>query len=456
MSTEVLVVEDDRAMREWIVEDLNERGWNTVGAASATEAVNLVRSLQVQVLITDMNLAIESGIWLCRTVHQIDPDLPVIVITAFGSMEAVIEAIRSGAYDFLPKPFRAEQLALVVERAARLRNLKQEVATLRQGLLRQSQRSHLDGISPAMSHLRDYASLIANSDAPVLLTGESGSGKEQVAREIHDLSRRARKPFVAENVAAVPATLLESTLFGHVRGAFTGASAAREGLFRAADGGTFLLDEIGELALDLQAKLLRVLEDGRVRPVGDDQDYPVQVRVIAATHRDLAECVANGTFRADLYYRLAVLELYVPPLRERGRDILLLAQKFLLEEAEAAGKDVQGFHHTTASLLLAWRWPGNVRELRNTVQRAVVVARQSLVMPGDLPPRMTADAAPVPVLSGNATTILPLDAVERQHILHALEHCGGNKAEAARMLGIGRKTLYRKLEAWFPGIADDP
>lgn len=455
MRADILVVEDEAAMRDLIVEDIAERGWQAVGVSTATEAISHLRSLRVGALVTDMNLGAESGIWLCRRAHEIDPELPVIVITAFGSLESAIDAIRAGAYDFVTKPFRPEQLALVLSRALRLRSLQREVSSLRQDVLRQQKSSQIDGLSPAIHHLRESISLVATTDAPVLLVGESGTGKDRVAREIHELSRRRTKPFVAENVAAVPASLAESTLFGHVKGAFTGAAEAREGLFRTASGGTFLLDEIGELPLDLQAKLLRVLEEGKVRPVGSDQSYPFDARVVAATHRDLTELVKRGQFREDLYYRLAVIEIPVPPLRERGRDILLLAQKFLEGHAEQLGKDIRGLHPSTAAKLLGWHWPGNVRELRNVVQRAVVMARQPpWILPVDLPERMAGE--PTEPLSAEAEALLPLEEVERRHIIRVLKHTNNNKTEAARILGVGRKTLYRKLEAWGLATPEEP
>jgi len=315
---------------------------------------------------------------------------------------------------------------------------------------RQIRTSRLDGVGPRVTRLRESLGTVAATDATILLLGESGSGKEVVAREIHDMSRRAKGAFVAENVAAIPGTLLESALFGHVRGAFTGAATHRDGLFRRAHGGTLLLDEIGELPLELQPKLLRVLEEGRVRPVGSDTEIPVDVRLLAATHRDLEARVRDGTFRADLYYRLAVIDLHVPALRERGGDVLLLAQKFLEEFTASLQRPVRGLHHETAARLLAYGWPGNVRELRNAMERAVVMARGPLILPTDLPARLQ---EVVPPENPTRTTedggdLISLAELERRHSLRVLQAVHGNKAHAARILGIGRKTLYRKLESW--------
>ncbi|HHO51923.1 MAG TPA: sigma-54-dependent Fis family transcriptional regulator [Deltaproteobacteria bacterium] len=443
----VLVVEDDDAMRSLILDELTERGYTVTSVADSASAEAQLEEKRTDVLVTDLNLVRSTGLVLCRRALVLDPDLPVILITAFGTLETAIEAIRAGAYDFLTKPFSMDALALAVDRAAKLKALKDEVASLRVDIRRSQHRSRLDGVSAEITRLRQTIATVAATDVTVLITGESGSGKELVARELHDLSRRSSGPFVAENVAAIPAMLLESTLFGHVRGAFTGAASAREGLFRSAHGGTLLLDEVGELPSELQPKLLRVLESGVVRPVGSDRVYPVDVRLLAATHRDLAEWVQLDRFREDLYYRLAVVELTIPSLRARGGDILLLAQLFLEQQAKTLQRDVRGFHHEAAARLLGWHWPGNVRELRNVVERAVILTQHQQIRVSDLPERMRGLAPPRPQARA-AEPLLSLAEIERRHVLRVLQQVGGNKAEAARILGIGRKTLYRKIEGW--------
>jgi two-component system response regulator HydG len=450
MSVQVLIVEDDGAMRDLLVEDLADRGYAVGGVSDEEEAVVRFEADRPGVVVTDLNLARGSGLRLCRRILALDPDVPVILITAFGSMDAAIEAIRAGAYDFLTKPFQLDTLALAVERASRLRSLRTEVEALRVTVRRQSRTSRLDGVGPKIARLRESLATVAATDATVVLLGESGAGKEVVAREVHDLSRRAKGPFVAENVAAIPGTLLESALFGHVRGAFTGAATHRDGLFRRAHGGTLLLDEIGELPLELQPKLLRVLEEGRVRPVGSDVEVPIDVRLLVATHRDLEAKVRDGSFRADLYYRLAVIDLHVPALRERGGDVLLLAQRFLEEFATALDRPIRGLHTDAAARLLAYSWPGNVRELRNAMERAVVLARGPWILPTDLPARLHEVIPPeLPTRLPDAEADLcTLADVERRHALRVLQALQGNKAQAARVLGIGRKTLYRKLESW--------
>jgi two-component system response regulator HydG len=459
MDARVLVVEDDEAMRSLVLEDLAERGMAVRGAANLHDALSAMAADIFDVVVSDLNMPGGTGLELCQRVRERDPQLPVILFTAFGSLDAAIGAIRNGAYDFLTKPVELDQLALAVERAASLRALRSEVATLRAAVRQGRRGSRIEGTSAPMLRLRETITQLAGTQATVLVHGESGTGKELVARELHELGPRAQGPFVAENIAAIPPQLLESALFGHVKGAFTGASARRDGLLLRAHGGTLLLDEVGELPLELQPKLLRVLEERRVRPVGSDQEVAFDVRLIAATHRDLAAAVDAGTFRRDLYYRLAVLELEVPPLRERGRDVLLLAQAFIDQFAKESGRPIRGLHPEAAARLLAWSWPGNVRELRNVIEHAVLVCRGTEVAPADLPDRLRAlPAAPPPLRAAEAEPeLLPLDVIEKRHILAVLRALGGNKAQAARVLGVGRKTLYRKLELWgelAPGEAE--
>jgi two-component system response regulator HydG len=459
MDARVLVVEDDEAMRSLVLEDLAERGMAVRGAANLHDALSAMAADIFDVVVSDLNMPGGTGLELCQRVRERDPQLPVILFTAFGSLDAAIGAIRNGAYDFLTKPVELDQLALAVERAASLRALRSEVATLRAAVRQGRRGSRIEGTSAPMLRLRETITQLAGTQATVLVHGESGTGKELVARELHELGPRAQGPFVAENIAAIPPQLLESALFGHVKGAFTGASARRDGLLLRAHGGTLLLDEVGELPLELQPKLLRVLEERRVRPVGSDQEVAFDVRLIAATHRDLAAAVDAGTFRRDLYYRLAVLELEVPPLRERGRDVLLLAQAFIDQFAKESGRPIRGLHPEAAARLLAWSWPGNVRELRNVIEHAVLVCRGTEVAPADLPDRLRAlPATPPPLRAAEAEPeLLPLDVIEKRHILAVLRALGGNKAQAARVLGVGRKTLYRKLELWgelAPGEAE--
>ncbi|RMG11527.1 MAG: sigma-54-dependent Fis family transcriptional regulator [Planctomycetota bacterium] len=447
MRGRILLVEDDASLRETLCDGLREDGFEVSCAASAEEALRFLSRSRPEALVTDLRMKGMSGLELCRRARELDPRLPVVVMTAFGDMEAAVEAIRAGAYDFLAKPFEAEALTISLDRAVQNRRLQREIEGLQQRLREARPVGSLIGDSPELLELADLIDRAAQSDATVLVTGETGSGKELVARALHERSARRGRPFVAINCAAVPEALLESELFGHVRGAFTDARRDRRGLFQQAEGGTLFLDEIGDMPLPLQAKLLRVLQERRVRPVGSDSEQAVDVRVVAATHRDLEEAVEEGTFRRDLLYRINVIHIAVPPLRERGNDVLLLAQHFLREHAERSGRPVRGISTEAAAKLLAYDWPGNVRELENCIERAVALTRNEEIGVEDLPERVR-DWAPPPDLDVSEGELLPLEEVERRHILRVLEAVGGNKARAANVLGIGRKTLYRKLERY--------
>jgi DNA-binding NtrC family response regulator len=390
-----------------------------------------------------------SGVELCERVVTNRPDVPVIVVTAFGTMDTAVATLRAGAFDFLAKPFELEQLSIAVERAAQHKLLHEEVKRLR-GVAEESRRfKDLVGTSPAMKAVYTLLDRIAETDATALITGETGTGKELAARAIHGRSRRCDAPMVAVNCAAVPANLLESELFGHVRGAFTDARSDRKGLFVQADHGTLFLDEVGEMPLEMQAKLLRVLEVRTVRPVGGQQEIPFDVRLVTATHRDLVASIEEGTFREDLYYRINVVELTMPPLRARGTDVLLLAQTFLEHFARQHGKPVQRISSPVAERLLAYAWPGNIRELRNCVERAVALTRFDEVMVEDLPAQVRHyHATHVLIAANDPSELLPLAEVERRYIERVMEVVGGNKRQAAQVLGLDRATLYRKLERW--------
>jgi DNA-binding NtrC family response regulator len=392
------------------------------------------------------------GTELCRRVAEKDPSIPVIVMTAFGSLETAVAAIRAGAFDFVTKPVEMDLLAISVERALEHRALEDRVKVLTQEVERSRRLGDLLGESEPMRRLFEQITRVADSEATILITGDSGTGKELVARALHRESRRRRGPMVSINCAALPENLLESELFGHARGAFTGAQVARKGLFVKADGGTLYLDEVGELPLALQPKLLRALEEGRVRPVGSDQEVPFDARLVAATNRDLEELVEEDRFRQELYYRINVIEIRVPQLRARGNDILLLAQHFVSEFSRKSGKEVAGLSEPAAERLLAYDWPGNVRELRNAMERAVALTRLERISVDDLPERVRRHEPTGLVMAGTEPGDLePLEVVERRYILHALKVLGGNKAMTARALGCDRKTLYRKLKAYGMG-----
>jgi two-component system response regulator HydG len=371
----------------------------------------------------------------------------VVVLTAFGSMDSAVAAIRAGAYDFIHKPIEIEALAISVERAARHRGLRQEVKRLRLETGRLPRFSALVGESPAMQQTYDLIERVAPAEATVLLTGESGTGKEVVARAIHDQSHRRGGPFVAINCAAMPEALLESELFGHARGAFTDAKTAEVGLFGKANRGTIFLDEIGDMPAGLQPKLLRVLQERTIRPVGEREELRVDVRVLAATNRDLELAIEEGRFRQDLYYRINVVHIPLPPLRARAGDVLPLAQHFLTHFAARSEKTITGIAPPAAAKLLAYPWPGNVRELQNSMERAVALTRFEQIGVDDLPDKIREyRPSHVLVVGDNPAELVPLEEVERRYVTRVMEVVHGNKTAAARILGIERKRLYRMLE----------
>jgi len=447
MSGHVLVVDDDRDTSELLRDGLSKRGFTAECAVSAEDALMRLREQEFDVVVTDIQLGALSGIDLCQRVAENRPDVPVIVVTGFGSMETAIAAIRAGAYDFITKPIAMDVLVIALGRAVGHRQLKSEVRRLREAVASRKSGA-IVGDSPAVRRLLDLIEQVADSDATVLITGESGTGKELVAREIHARSARGEHPFTAVNCAALPATLLESELFGHTRGAFTDAKRSRDGLFVQAAGGTVFLDEIGEMPLEMQAKLLRVLQERTVRPVGSDTEVPFNARLLTATNRDLETEVDAKRFRNDLYYRINVVQLGVPPLRSRGNDILLLAHHFLQRYAIETGKDVIGISGAAAQRLLDYDWPGNVRELENCIQRAVTLTRLSEVSVDDLPEKIRDyQSSRIVIASDNPDELFSLEEMERRYIRKVLAAVGGNKTQAARILGLDRRTLYRRIES---------
>jgi two-component system, NtrC family, response regulator AtoC len=442
----VLLVDDDRPLAETLELDLRRRGYEPSVCASATQALAELQAADFDVVVTDLNMTGGSGIELCSRMAEAHRDVPVIVLTAFGSYETAVAAIRAGAYDFISKPVQRDVFAISVERAVQHRALRQEVIRLRAERGSDAAEDQFIGNSPAFQQVRSLIDRIADSTASVLITGESGTGKELVARALHRQSRRREAPFVAINCAAMPEQLLESELFGHARGAFTDARQARTGLLVDARGGTVLLDEIGDMPLILQGKLLRVVQERAVRPLGATAETPIDVRFVAATNLDIEFAVEEKRFREDLFFRLNVLRLELPALRSRPSDILPLAQHFLKRFAEAAGKDVTGFSPAVAERLLSYSWPGNVRELQNCVERGVALARFNELGLDDIPERVRVHKSSEIVVARDPEELLRLEEVERRYILHVLDAVAGNKTTAARILGIERKTLYRKLE----------
>ena len=449
MRPRVLLVDDDPELCELLDVTLGKRGFDVIAVTDPAAALDVLRSTPLDVVVTDLNMPGLPGTDLCARVTSLRPDLPVIVITAFGSLDTAVAAIRSGAYDFVTKPFDVEALALALRRAAQHRALRQEVKVLRQAVASAQGFEDLIGQSPAMRKVYDLLARVAETDVSVLITGESGTGKELVARAIHQRSARHAGPFVAVNCSALPEMLLESELFGHIKGAFTDARAGRKGLFLQAQGGTLFLDEIGEMPIALQPKLLRALQERRVRPVGGDAELPFDVRVVTATNRDLEDGIAARRFREDLYFRINVVQIHLPPLRSRGSDIALLAQHFVDKYAAVSGREVRGLSPRAVERLLAYPWPGNVRELQNCIERAVALTGLDHLSVEDLPEKIrTSRTAPGGLQTDDPTQIVSIEEMERRYILHVLDLLGGNKVQAAQLLGLDRRTLYRKLERY--------
>ncbi|HXX68299.1 MAG TPA: sigma-54 dependent transcriptional regulator [Polyangiaceae bacterium] len=447
MTTRILLVDDDATLADTLGLGLRKRGFDVAPLTSAAAALQALDGDDFDVVVTDLNMGGMGGIELCEHVAANRPDLPVVVLTAFGNLESAIAAIRVGAYDFINKPVELDVLAIAVERAATHRQLREEVKRLRLETGKVPRFDALVGHSGAMQVVYDLIERVAASDATVLVSGESGTGKEVVARAIHTHSRRRAGPFVAINCAAMPETLLESELFGHAKGAFTDARTSEPGLFHRANRGTIFLDEIGDMPLGLQPKLLRVLQERTVRPVGGRDEIPIDVRVIAATNRDLEFAVEETRFRADLYYRINVVHVALPPLRARVGDILPLAQHFLLLFASRSGKQITGIAAPAAEKIIAYAWPGNVRELQNCMERAVALTRLDQIVVDDLPEKVRDyRRSHVLVASDDPSELVPLEEVERRYIARVMEAVGGNKTAASRVLGIDRKRLYRMLE----------
>ena len=442
MSARLLVADDDAVARDLLGEVLTREGYEVCMAADGAGALAVCETAVIDLALVDLRMPGLDGLTVLRRIAALRPGVPVVILTAFATMDTAIAAIRAGAYDYLSKPFRMEEIRLVVRRALEARRLTQENQHYREELRDRYRVDNLVGQSSAMIAVYKLVARVAALDTTVLVLGETGTGKELVARAIHYAGPRSHRPFVVVDCSTLLETLFESELFGHVRGAFTGAVATRRGLLEAADGGTVLIDEIGELSAALQAKLLRVLQERAVRRLGDNESIPIDVRIIAATHRDLRERVASGAFREDLYYRLNVVTITLPPLRERLDDLPLLARHFLDKHALAAGKAIAGFARETLQALGAHRWPGNVRELEHAIERAVALASTPVLLPDDLP----AEVSGPPLASG----LMPpgpmtLDELKDWYVETVLRQVHGNKVRAAEILGIDRRTLYRMI-----------
>ncbi|MBN2282452.1 MAG: sigma-54-dependent Fis family transcriptional regulator [Deltaproteobacteria bacterium] len=444
----ILVVDDDRAHRTMLRTLLKGWGYPVEEADDGDRAVEMVRERAFDLILMDIRMVRVSGLEALEMIKDINPAIPIIIMTAYSSIETAKEALKKGAYDYLTKPLDFDELKIIMAHAMEHRQLREENRMLREHLGAQFDPGNIIGRSETMVQLMETVAQVAPSDATVLISGESGTGKELIAGAIHYNSSRKLGPFIRINCAAITETLLESELFGHEKGSFTGADRKKEGKFRQADGGTLFLDEVSEMSLSMQVKLLRVLQEREITRVGGEEVIPVNVRVIAATNKDLVREVDEGRFRDDLFYRLNVVSIRVPGLVERRDDIPLLSQHFLNLFAEKNNKNIRGFTPQAMDRLIKHRWPGNIRELMNVIERAVVLTRAEYLDEDDLSIAGGQGQAAAAEFSGN----VPLEEVEKSTILKTLDITGGNKSETARRLGITRKTLREKLKKY--GVSD--
>ncbi|HVP19485.1 MAG TPA: sigma-54 dependent transcriptional regulator [Spirochaetia bacterium] len=447
----VLVVDDDEIIRKLMRDLLEVNHYEVEDASDVAAASGKLRDREYEVVLTDLMLPDGSGLDVLHAARSRPYQPEVLLITAYGTIDSAVEAVRGGAFDYLTKPLSTQKLLLAVERAIERRNLRREVDELRSEMEGRYAPQNIVAVSPGMRKVLEMVNIVRTSDSSVLIQGESGTGKELVARAIHYRGPRAPRPFIALNCAALPEALLESELFGHVKGAFTGANTDKKGLFEEADGGTLLLDEIGDMPPALQAKLLRVLQEGEVRRVGSTSVRKVDVRIIASTNKDLASLIAQGSFREDLYYRLAVIPIAIPPLRERREDIEPLCRHFMAVHSAKLGRDVPGLDPRAMESMMDYSWPGNVRELENVIARAMTLSSAAHITREEFSRifslgRASTRQAGVP--DSNPPAAPEGESQEREAILQALQQGNGNQTKAARILGIGRNTLWRKMKKY--------
>lgn len=441
---QILVVDDDLIAAELLAEVLAKEGYRVEVTTSGSEAIRIAEKGPLDLVITDIKMPEIGGLQVVSALRKRRPDITLIVITAFGSFQTAVEAIQNGAYDYISKPFKIEEMKVIVRRALEQRRLLRDNQFHLEETGAAAPFENLIGNSPKMLEIYKLVARVANSDVSILIQGESGTGKELVARAIHDHSLRASKPYVAVNCGALAESLLESELFGHTKGAFTGAITQKKGLFEEANEGTCFLDEIGEISPALQTKLLRVLQEREVRPVGSSENIPINIRIVAATNKDLKLLVRSGQFREDLFYRLHVVTVTLPPLREHIEDIPLLADYFLQKHIQRAQKNVQGISKETMKALAAYDWPGNIRQLENVIERAIALTTNKILLPSDIPDDLFQQEA-LPEIPVSPMT---LEEVKWRYIRQVLDESGGNQNKTAEILGIDRKTLYRLLKRY--------
>ncbi len=444
-STRILVVDDEEQMRDLLAKVLERNGYQVTVMSNGTSALSYLEDEPVDLVLTDVRMPGIDGMEALRSIKELRPETVVIIMTGFGSIDQAVQAVKDGAYDYINKPFKIEEMLLTIQKALDDRRLQHEVTTLRQEVRTRYHFASLIGKSRAMQEVFALIEQVAASRSTVMVYGKSGTGKELVAKAVHYNSPRAEKTFVAVNCAAIPAELLESELFGHEKGAFTGAIATKVGKFELATGGSLFLDEVGSMRLDLQAKILRALQEREIERVGGTRTIKIDVRVIAATNRDLKKAMEEQTFREDLYYRLNVVPITLPDLKDRQEDIPLLANHFVQKFAQESNANIREISKEAIGILLSYPWPGNVRELENVIERAVTLGRGPAILPGDLPPHLAGGAGPVEKALAQEAT---LEDLEREYIRAVLRRTKGHQIRAAAILGIDRRTLYRKIRRY--------
>jgi two-component system response regulator HydG len=448
MKPKILVVDDEASHRKMIEAVLSDEGYEIKQADDGQAAIDAVEKGFFDLILMDIRMAEVSGLEALKQIKEISPGIPIIIMTAFASVDSAVNALKSGAYDYLTKPLDIDELKILVGKALRFHQLEKENLFLKERLNDRFDFSNIIGRGPAMKKLFDTMALVAPSEATVLIFGESGTGKELIADAIHQNSSRQDRPFIKVNCAALPETLLESELFGHEKGSFTGAVARKQGRFQLAHKSSIFLDEVAEMAPTTQAKILRVLQEREFEPIGSTQTIKVDTRVIAATNKNLEEEIKQGRFREDLYYRLNVVNLEVPPVRERREDVSLLADFFLKQYAEKNKRIIKGFTPRAMDLLMRYEWPGNVRELENVVERAVIMARGEMITPAEFPDILQKLDPEVKATYVNLSPGRTLKDVEKDMIISTLEETSGNRTHAAKILGISRRTLQLKLKEY--------
>ncbi len=445
----ILIIDDEQSQREVLKGYLEKKNFRVITASSGIEGLEVVNKEQVDIVLSDYKMPDKTGIEVLEEVKRINPEISFVLMTAYGTIENAVKAMRLGAYDYLSKPIDLDELELLLEKIIENKNLKSEVSFLKQQLQRKFKIDSFVSSSPKMQEVLSVAARAAESKATVLITGESGTGKEVLAKSIHYISSRKDNPFVAVNVPALPETLLESELFGHDKGAFTGADKARIGRFELANKGTIFLDEIGDIPMNLQVKLLRVLQEHKIERLGSNESIDIDVRVIAATHQNLHQKIKEGTFREDLFYRLNVISINIPPLRERKEDILPLIEHFIKKYAEENNKSGIEISKEAIDYLMKYNYPGNVRELENIIERSVVLSRQNIITVNDLPSNVKGFKTETdPLLEENKTLNEQVEALEKKLIYDALTKANGNQSLAGRMLGITERNLRYKMQKY--------